>query len=146
MGPQVVLSASLERFVRSQITVVAAVVIRGGTVLAAQRGPSMSLAGLWELPGGKVEPGELPESALVREIWEELLCTVSVGERVMTTTHEYEFGVVTLTTYYSTILDGDPHRTEHADLRWVPLTELRSLDWAPADIPALDQILRDHDV
>ncbi|MDQ0643770.1 (deoxy)nucleoside triphosphate pyrophosphohydrolase [Microbacterium murale] len=126
---------------KKQINVVGAVLIRDGAALAAQRSRTMSLPGLWEFPGGKVEFGETPQDALAREIQEELLCTVSVGERVEATTHEYEFGVVTLTTYYATIVDGDPRLTEHADLRWIPLTDLYSVDWAPADIPTVDRIL-----
>lgn len=132
------------RGVKRRIYVVGAVLIRDDTVLAAQRGPTMSLPGKWEFPGGKIEPGESPQEALVREVREELLCGISTGGPVESTTHEYDFGVVTLTTYYATLIEGDPLVTEHADLRWVPLVELRSLDWAPADIPAVNRVLRDH--
>ena len=130
--------------VKRRISVVGAVLIRDGAVLAAQRSPSMSLPGKWEFPGGKIEPGESPHEALVREIREELLCGISAGGLVDTTTHEYEFGVVTLTTYHAAIVDGEPRLTEHAYLRWVPFTELQLLDWAPADIPAVNRIIRDH--
>lgn len=134
----------MERRVNKQINVVGAVVIRAGSVLAAQRSQTMSLPGLWEFPGGKIESRESPQEALAREIQEELLCRVSVGERVEATTYEYEFGVVTLTTFYATILDGEPHATEHADLRWIPMADLHNLNWAPADIPTMKRILRDH--
>ncbi|MGV2985122.1 (deoxy)nucleoside triphosphate pyrophosphohydrolase [Microbacterium sp. AGC85] len=127
-----------------QINVVGAVVIRAGAVLAAQRSQTMSLPGLWEFPGGKIESRESPQEALAREIQEELLCRVSVGERVEATTYEYEFGVVALTTFYATILDGEPQVTEHADLRWIPMEDLHNLNWAPADLPAMRRVLRDH--
>lgn len=125
-----------------QIDVVGAVLVRDDTVLAAQRGPGMALAGLWEFPGGKIEPGETPQEALTRELREELLCTVDVGDHVETTSYEYDFGVVTLTTYYATLASGEPRVTEHSELRWIPVHELRSVRWAPADIPAVDRVMQ----
>jgi 8-oxo-dGTP diphosphatase len=125
-----------------QIIVVGAVIVDGDKVLAVQRGETMALAGLWEFPGGKIEPGETPEDALVREIEEELRCRVAVGAHVVTTTHEYEFGVVTLSTYFCTLLSGRPALTEHAQLRWLSLDDLHSVDWAPADVPAVDEVKR----
>lgn len=126
--------------VTKHIDVVGAVVVKDGAVLCAQRGPDGALAGLWEFPGGKVEHGETPAGALAREIAEELGCTVRVGEEVQTTTHEYAFGVVTLTTFYCELVDGSPTRTEHSDLRWLAPEDLVSLEWAPADIPAVERV------
>lgn len=125
-----------------QIIVVGAVIVDGDKVLAVQRGETMALAGFWEFPGGKLEPGETPEDALVREIEEELRCTVSVGAHIVTTTHEYEFGVVTLSTYFCTLLSGRPALTEHAQLRWLTPDDLHSVDWAPADVPAVEGVRR----
>lgn len=127
-----------------QIHVVGAVMIHDGAVLAAQRSHTMSLPKLWEFPGGKIEEGESPQDALVREVREELTCHVSIGERLETTTHEYDFGVVTLTTFYAVIVDGDPRPTEHAELRWIPIGDLRSVVWAPADLPAVYRLLGEY--
>lgn len=124
------------------IEVVGAVLVRDDRVLAARRGPSMALAGLWEFPGGKVEAGESPEQALIREVREELLCEISVGEHVETTSHTYEFGTVTLTTFFAAVESGEPQLTEHDELRWVPAAELRSIEWAPADVPAVEHVMR----
>lgn len=129
---------------KKQINVVGAVVMRDGTVLAAQRSPLMSLPGFWEFPGGKIEPGETSQDALAREMREELLCAVSIGDHVETTAHEYDFGVVTLTTFYATLVEGEPKLTEHSEIRWIPVADLLSVDWAPADVPAVERIMRDH--
>jgi 8-oxo-dGTP diphosphatase len=129
--------------VKKQINVVGAAVVRDGTVLSAQRSSSMSLPGMWEFPGGKIEAGETPQEALRREMEEELLCKIQVGEHVETTSHEYDFGIVTLTTFYATLLDGEPKLTEHSAIRWIPAADLDSVEWAPADVPAVDRIMRD---
>lgn len=128
---------------KRQINVVGAVVVRDGTVLSAQRGTAMSLAGLWEFPGGKIEAGESPQQALSREMEEELLCKVEIGDLVETTAHEYDFGVVTLTTFYTTLVEGEPQLTEHSEIRWIPSADLLSVEWAPADVPAVERIMRD---
>lgn len=125
---------------KRRINVVGAVIVRDGDVLCAQRGPMGSLPGMWEFPGGKTEDGETPREALEREIREELQCDVLVGEEITSTTHEYEFGIVTLTTFYCELRSGEPQLTEHADVAWLSPAELDSLDWAPADIPAVEKI------
>lgn len=124
-----------------QIDVVGAVIVRDQLVLCARRGDHGSSAGLWEFPGGKIEPGESPRSALEREINEELLCEVTVGDRVTTTSHPYPFGTVNLTTFYCQLTDGEPRLTEHSEVRWVAPEALMTLEWAPADIPAVALIV-----
>lgn len=120
-----------------EIAVVGAVITRDGLVLCAQRGDGGQLPGLWEFPGGKLEPGESPQEALSREILEELRCEIEVGDEVTTTTHTYDFARISLTTYWSTLVRGVPKATEHAEFRWVPPADLHSLEWAPADVPAV---------
>lgn len=125
---------------RKQINVVGAVMVSNGRVLCAQRGPRGALAGLWEFPGGKIEPGESPRAALEREVGEELECVIAVGDELTTTTHAYEFGDVTLTTFWCEIRSGTPKLTEHSSLRWLPPSQLGTLNWAPADVPAVELI------
>ncbi|MDN8594834.1 MULTISPECIES: (deoxy)nucleoside triphosphate pyrophosphohydrolase [unclassified Corynebacterium] len=125
------------------IDVTGAVIIRDGAVFAAQRGPGKALAGKWEFPGGKIEPGETPEQSLARELKEELLVDAAVHDHITTTEYTYDFGTVRLSTFHCTLAPGtEPTLTEHADSRWVPLTELTDLDWAPADIPAVELIAK----
>jgi 8-oxo-dGTP diphosphatase len=129
------------RYAVKRIDVVGAVIVRDGLVLCAQRGASSSLPGLWEFPGGKIEPGETPREALEREVREELAIDVVVGEQIETTVHQYPFGEVTLTTFYCDLLSGAVTITEHAAVRWLPPADLESLAWAPADIPAVQSIV-----
>lgn len=126
-----------------RFNVVGAVIVNNERVLAAKRGPGVSLPYMWEFPGGKIEDGESPQEALAREIGEELLVDVRVGEEIVSTTHDYEFGVVTLTTYYCELRSGTPRLTEHAALRWLTADELSSVEWAPADIPAVERVRSD---
>ena len=128
---------------KKEIHVVGAVVVDGGKILSARRGESMSLPGLWEFPGGKIETGESPRDALAREMQEELKCSVDIGDEVETTRHEYDFGFVTLTTFYATLVDSAPELTEHSEIRWIDAADLDSVEWAPADIPAVEKIMAD---
>lgn len=127
---------------KPEFEVVGAVIVTAGRVLCTQRG-SGDLAGLWEFPGGKVEVGERPQEALVREILEELGCTVQVGNEVARTSHEYDFAVVNLATFYCIVTHGEPAVREHAEARWVPPSELAAFGWAPADIPSVRRVQAD---
>jgi 8-oxo-dGTP diphosphatase len=131
--------------VKKQINVVGAVIVKDGKILCAQRGAG-SLSGMWEFPGGKIEADETPRQALRREIDEELRCGVDVGNEVASTNHEYDFGVVSLTTFYCQLVWGSPQLTEHTDVRWLAADDLTTLDWAPADIPAMAKICADFAV
>lgn len=126
------------------VQVVGAVIIANEKVLGAQRGPGRTLEGLWEFPGGKIDPGEAPDDAVVREIQEELGCQITVLNRIITVSHAYEFATIELTTFYASLTDGVPFATEHSALRWIAIEELRELEWAPADLPTVDLVIRDH--
>lgn len=122
--------------------VVCALIERGGLVLAAQRPMGKSQALLWEFPGGKIEEGEAPEAALAREIREELHVEIVVGERLPDAFHDYGKFAITLVPFVASLRDGgEPHAAEHAALRWCAPEELRSLDWAPADVPIVENYL-----
>lgn len=125
-----------------RIEVVGAVIVAHGRVFCTKRGPG-NLEGFWEFPGGKLEPGESPQGALTREIREELGCTVSVGSRVATTEHAYDFAVIVLTTFYCELVAGEPTLSEHTDSAWLAPQQLDALMWAPADRPAVKQIQSD---
>jgi len=123
-----------------EVVVVGAVIVVDGLILCTQRGTG-PLAGLWEFPGGKIEPGESPQEALVREIREELGCAIMVGDEVTTTRHEYDFATIVLTTFICSLEDGDPVLTEHAEAQWLPSARLTELEWAPADLPTVNLLM-----
>lgn len=125
---------------KKRIEVVGAAIMRDGKVLCAQRGSQGSLPGKWEFPGGKIESGETAREALVREIDEELQCTVVVGNEINTAVHEYDFAFISLTTFYCELLEGDPSLTEHDAVVWLAPSEIKNLEWAPADLPAVEAI------
>jgi 8-oxo-dGTP diphosphatase len=111
--------------------VVAGALISEAALLVAQRQRPPELAGLWELPGGKVAPGESEPDALVRELREELGVEVVVGERVGADVPIGESLI--LRAYVVTHTGGAPHPHDHRALRWVNSDDLESLDWVPAD-------------
>ena len=130
----------------SRQVIVAAAIVDGDPprVLAAQRAYPADLAGYWELPGGKVHPGEDEAAALVRECQEELGVDVAVGERVGDDIAMLN-GAAILRVYTATLLGGArPVALEHSDLRWLGAAELHSVPWLPADAPivhALEPLL-----
>lgn len=121
------------------IEVVAAVITRGdGQVLACRRAPGRPSAGLWEFPGGKVEPNEDPRDALVREISEELHLEVRLGQLVTRETTRVGDVLIDLACYRARSDDVWPlESTDHDELRWIAPTELSRLDWALPDLPAV---------
>ena len=120
--------------------VVGAAILRAGQLLAAQRSRPAALAGYWELPGGKVEPGEDERAALARECREDLGVAVAVGDRVGPEVPISD-GMV-LRTWSATILSGTPYAHEHAALRWLTAAEISELPWLPADAPLIPHLQR----
>ena len=124
--------------IRPPRSVVGAAILRGGRVLAARRTSPAAGVGRWEFPGGKVEPGETPEAALVREVAEELRCRVEVtgwlaGEVGIGATH-------VLTVALARLVDGEPDPVEHDLVRWLGAAELGDVDWLEADRPFLAEL------
>ncbi|GAE01150.1 (deoxy)nucleoside triphosphate pyrophosphohydrolase [Clostridium sporogenes] len=112
-------------------------------ILCALRSTKMSLPNLWEFPGGKIEKGESLADAIVREIKEELDCTISFIDVFNENTHEYDKFIVNLTTVRCKLMDGQPIANEHDKLIWLSKENLISLNWAPADIPAVEQLVKE---
>ena len=98
---------------------------------------------LWEFVGGKVEPGETKEQALIRECREELAVTLSVGEVFMDVIHEYPDLMVHLTLFHATIAEGEPQRLEHNDIKWITPSEISNYEFCPADEEILKVLLGD---
>jgi 8-oxo-dGTP diphosphatase len=131
---------------RKRTLVVAGLIVRDGKLLITQRGPVQNqpeLALKWEFPGGKVEPGEAPVAALVRELHEELGVTVEVGRIWDVLFHPYPAFDLVMLVYACTIVDGEPRTVEVHDLAWVPQDELGRWDILPADRPLVDRYLRE---
>ena len=126
---------------KKHLQVVGAVIVQDGCVLAAKRGESRYpyVAHKFEFAGGKIEPGETPEEALARELSEELLAEARVLRPYAAVTHEYPDFIITLHTYLCELLTPFS-RTEHEQLSWRPLEELREEEWAPADAPIVRKL------
>ena len=120
--------------------VVAALIWRGNRFLACQRPAHKARGLLWEFVGGKVEPGETKEAALIRECREELDVGLSVGPVFMEVLHEYPDLTVNLTLFESAIAEGEPKMLEHNDFRWITVDEIDSLEFCPADETILARI------
>lgn len=125
----------------SRNVVVAAAIVRDGELLLAQRSYPPAVAGLWELPGGKVEDGESPASALAREIAEELRVQIGVGEPVGAPVVLRDNLI--LVALYAWLLDGEPVASEHSALRWVSAAGLREMtgELVPADAEWVEDLV-----
>lgn len=119
------------------VPVVCAVIERNGRVLLAQRPPDKLLPLKWEFPGGKVEPGEDPAAAIVREIREELGCVIKVTKALPPFTHDYKTVVIEMIPFVCVLQPDspEPHPSEHIAIEWVTLSQITRFDLAAADIP-----------
>ena len=120
--------------------VVAALIWHGDKFLICQRPANKARALLWEFVGGKVEPGETKEQALIRECQEELAITLDVGDVYMTVTHEYPDITVNLTLFNATIKEGVPQQLEHNDIKWITPSEIPQYEFCPADVEILAKL------
>ena len=120
------------------IHVVAAAIEKDGEIFCAQRPENKSLGGLWEFPGGKLEPGETPEKALIREIQEELNSTIEILSYINEASYDYDFGTVVMKTFHAKLVSGNLDLLEHQDSAWLEPNRLKTLNWAPVDRPAVE--------
>ena len=121
------------------IEVVAAIIIKDGNIFATQRGYG-EFKGWWEFPGGKIESGEDPKSALIREIKEELDADISVGELLDTVEWDYPTFHLTMHCYICSLNSESMHLNEHEASAWLTKETLDSVKWLPADLILLDKI------
>jgi len=121
------------------IKVVAAIIIEGNKVFATQRGYG-DFKGGWEFPGGKIEPNETPQEALVREIQEELETEIEVGELLHTVEYDYPTFHLSMDCFICKIKSGDLVLKEHEAAKWLPLDDLRQVKWLPADVEVIELI------
>lgn len=122
-----------------RIEVVAAVIHRDGEIFATQRGYG-EFEGMWEFPGGKIEPGESPQAALHREIAEELGISIDIGSRLCTVEYDYPAFHLTMHCYLCSIANGTVELREHLSARWLTASTLHDVAWLPADIEVIDNI------
>ena len=125
---------------KERIDVVGAAIVRDGKVLCAKRDAKRQLAGHWEFPGGKVEPGETPEAAVVREIDEELATAIVVERLVTRVIHDYGSFVLDMDCFLCTLDGGEPTLLEHRAARWLDAAHLDDVAWLPADVKVVAAI------
>lgn len=123
------------------VEVVAALIWNNDNFMICQRPAHKARALLWEFVGGKVEPGETKEQALIRECQEELAVTLSVGDVFMDVVHEYPDITVHLTLFNATIAEGVPQKLEHNDIKWIFPAEIPKYNFCPADGEILKKIV-----
>ncbi|MFS1664416.1 (deoxy)nucleoside triphosphate pyrophosphohydrolase [Streptococcus sp. zg-JUN1979] len=122
---------------RKTIHVVAAAIFKDHKYFCAQRPKGKSLADFWELPGGKLETGESPEQALVREIKEEFNADILITNYINEASYDYDFGTVIMKTFEAKLLSDELVLLEHQDSKWLEPHQLPTLNWAPVDCPAI---------
>ena len=120
--------------------VVAALIWENDRFLICQRPAHKARGLLWEFVGGKVDPGESKQEALMRECREELAVEVSVGDVFMEVLHEYPDLLVRLTLFNSAITAGTPQMLEHNDIRWITVEQIPNFDFCPADVDILKKL------
>ncbi len=131
----------MDRAGRIHIEVSCAIIEADGLVLAAQRGESMSMPLKWEFPGGKIHVGESPRECIRRELMEELSIEVTVLRPLPPAVHDYPGFSITLFPFICKVASGEMRLREHRAVVWFPPEDLRSVDWAEADIQIVSHYL-----
>ena len=120
--------------------VTAAIIMNENRVLIAERAPDENLAGKWEFPGGKIEPGETPQECLKREIREELEVDIVVLDLFGESIYAYQNGTIKLIAFWCQWISGDFRLNVHSRIEWVTHQELDLYDFAPADLPLVEKL------
>lgn len=128
-----------------EIRVSAAVIHSQGKIFSTQRGYG-DFKGMWEFPGGKREPGETGEQAIVREIKEELAVDISVDKFLITVEYQYPAFHLTMDCYLCSIVAGSPTLLEHEAAKWLDPADIDSVNWLPADILVVNEIKKHHEM
>lgn len=127
----------------NQIEVTCAILLEGDKVLCAQRSEEMAHPLKWEFPGGKIEEGESPEECLKRELKEELNLDIEIKEAFNPNLHIYQAGkLIKLIPFLCKYLGGELVLKEHKSVIWLPVDQIKKLDWAAADIPIVDDFIK----
>ncbi len=121
------------------IDVVAAVIVKENEILATQRGYG-EFEGGWEFPGGKIEKGETPEQAIVREIKEELNAEIAVNELLVQIEHDYPAFHLSMKCYLCSLRDSSFQLLEHHAAKWLDMRHIESVDWLPADVKVVNAL------
>lgn len=122
----------------------AAIIKDKSRLLIAKRHSKDPLAGKWEFPGGKIEPGETPEECLVREIREELRVEVEIGSFYDDNVYGSKDQTIHLLFYWAKVINGEVTPIVHDDVKWITIKELASFDYAPADMPIVKRLEREY--
>lgn len=127
------------------LEVTCGIIVQGNKILVTQRSEKMKLPLKWEFPGGKIEENETAEECILREIKEELNLEIEILKRLSASQYDYGTFKINLIPFIAKYKNGVIILAEHKDFKWIETKDLLSLDWAPADIPILNEFLKDYD-
>ncbi len=125
------------------IEVCCAIIVVGDKILTTRRSHGMHLAGFWEFPGGKIEPGETAEACIIREIREELNVEIIIENQLPSVEHHYPEKYIRLIPFICKIKSGIIKLTEHSEFRWLAKHEVSTVNWAEADLKVLEEFFRE---
>ena len=124
------------------LRVTCAIIFHENKILVTQRGPAMMQPGKWEFPGGKIESGETEEDCMLRELQEELSISVELIGRLKDCIHDYGDFQITLIPFLANYESGTLTLAEHMNYLWLTPDQLNTLDWAPADVEVVEEVLK----